>query len=197
MRPLTLALLVALPVALPSAARAADVGVTAKDVRTVEGVRLPRSVALKGRVLRLNGAGLRKKLWFKAYVGALYLETPGTSAADIVASAQHKRLELVFLRDVDRETLVRTVQGGFEKNSTAELPALRERLQTLLTAMPAVARHDHLVLEFVPGEGVVARLRTMQLAVPGDDFARALLKVWLGPASPRDELRSGLLEGGR
>ena len=189
----TLAVSAAL-VALP--ARAADADAAAPEARVVEGVRLASTVGLSGRALKLNGAGLRKKLWFKVYVGALYLEAPSAAPASIVASTQHKRLELVFLRDVDRATLAKTLRGGFEKNSRAEQAALRERLDALLAAMPDVKRGDRLVLDFVPGEGVQARMRAMQHAVPGDDFGRALLKVWLGPEAPRDDLFHGLVGGG-
>lgn len=195
--PLTLAALVATLAAVPARAADADADAAAPAARVVEGVRLASTVGLSGRALKLNGAGLRKKLWFKVYVGALYLEAPSTAPAAIVTSAQHKRLELVFLRDVDRETLAKTLRGGFEKNSRAEQAALRERLDALLTAMPDVKRGDRLVLDFVPGQGVAARLRTMQHAVPGDDFGRALLKVWLGPEAPRDDLYEGLVGGGR
>lgn len=69
-------------------------GVTMADASTVE-----------DRPLVLNGMGVRKATIFrvKVYVAGLYLERRSRSAADIIRSEQTKRLDVVLLRDVDRD----------------------------------------------------------------------------------------------
>ena len=48
----------------------------------------------------------------------------------------------------------------------------------------------------VPGTGTVATLNGEQKGViEGDDFAAALLKVWLGGHPPAEELKTGMLGG--
>ena len=49
------------------------------------GVKLPDSAQVGNTSLQLNGAGIRTKLIFKVYVGALYLPQKQTSADAIIA----------------------------------------------------------------------------------------------------------------
>ena len=58
----------------PVAARAADVG----------GVKVEDKAMVGGQELALNGAGVRTRLVFKVYVGALYLPQKTSNVADIV-----------------------------------------------------------------------------------------------------------------
>jgi len=54
---------------------------TEVQAREVSGVTMPAAVSVEGRDLRLNGMGVRReKVFFKAYVIALYLEEPTTEA---------------------------------------------------------------------------------------------------------------------
>src|SRR5690349_18239424 len=55
---------------------------------------MPEAVPAAGKILHLNGMGLRTKLIFKVYVAGLYLETPTRDAATAIASDQVKRVEL-------------------------------------------------------------------------------------------------------
>jgi len=45
----------------------------AAEAKDVAGVKVPDSVSVNNQTLALNGAGIRKKLFIKVYVGALYL----------------------------------------------------------------------------------------------------------------------------
>ena len=53
-------------------------------------------------------------------------------------------------------------------------------------------------LRFVhkPGAGVSVDVNgTVKGTIAGEDFARALLSIWLGPRPPNAELKAGLLGG--
>ena len=69
--------------------------------RDVSGVKLADTVTVDGKPLQLNGAGMRKKLFIKVYVGALYLPARSSDAAAIVAADEPKYVRMVFVRDVD------------------------------------------------------------------------------------------------
>ena len=56
--------------------------------KEVAGVNVPESTTVEGKTLKLNGAGLRKKVVFKVYVAGLYLETPSKDAAAVISSDQ-------------------------------------------------------------------------------------------------------------
>ena len=70
----------------------------------IAGVKVPDSIAVDGKTLVLNGAGLRTKsfLKVKVYVGALYLPQRSTDAAAVVALDAPKVIRMTLLRDVDR-----------------------------------------------------------------------------------------------
>ena len=51
------------------------------------GVNLPDTTTVAGAMLKLNGMGTRKKLFFKIYVGGLYVKAPTHDAAAIIATA--------------------------------------------------------------------------------------------------------------
>ena len=74
MRPRFTALLIALTLALPLLAA------------TLAGVKMDDSTAVNGQSLVLNGVGLRKKLFIKVYVGALYLPAKQSNPATVLAT---------------------------------------------------------------------------------------------------------------
>src|SRR5438445_8793787 len=78
---------------------------------TIERVTFPDTVTVGGRTLLLNGMGLRQKLFFNLYVGALYLENKSDDDSAILGADAPKRLVLHFLyREVSREKLARSFQ---------------------------------------------------------------------------------------
>ena len=58
--------------------------------RTLKGVTLPVQTSRDGKVLILNGMGLRTKIVFKVYVGGLYVEKPSKDADELISSGQDK-----------------------------------------------------------------------------------------------------------
>jgi len=53
-----------------------------------------------------------------------------------------------------------------------------------------------MTLTHKPGAGIEVDVNSkVQGTITGDDFARALLAIWLGPKPPNPGLKSGLLGG--
>ena len=96
--------------------------------RDIGGVNLPDTVTAEGKTLKLNGGGIRTKAIFKVYVGALYLESPSRDAAAVVSSDQLKRMQLSLLRDLDKAKITEAITEGFDRNSKAQMGALKARL---------------------------------------------------------------------
>src|SRR5262249_18967824 len=115
-----LAIGVALAVSLPAVAP------------EIEGMKLPERVPVGQTTPTLNGAGIRTKLLVKAYVGALYLQTPTSDASVAATSDQPKRVTLVLLRDLSHDQMNKGLREGFEKNNGPEqMKALSARIQKL------------------------------------------------------------------
>jgi hypothetical protein len=163
---------------------------------TKAGVTMPDAVQVGDKQLVLNGMGVREATWLKidVYVAGLYLEHPSSDAAKIVASDETKQLVLHFVHDADRGRIVEAWNQGFERSATVPVAQIRGQIDRLNAAMPALRKGDTLMFTYVPGQGVAVQVNgTTKTVIAGDDFARSLFSIWLGPKPLKPELRRGLL----
>jgi hypothetical protein len=176
----TLALALALPVALCAALSAGEVA----------GVSMPDTVTVEGKALKLNGMGLRTRIIFRVYVAGLFLEKPSHDAAVVIAADEIKRIELSMLRRASSSQVTEAIGAGFERDSKAQMPALKARLDRLKSWVPDVNKGDLIVLTYVPGKGtIVSNGVTERGVIEGKDFSDALLSVWLGPNPVQADLK--------
>lgn len=169
------------------------------EARTVEGVELDESVTARdGTELLLHGAGVRDRLFFDIYVGALYLPSTGQSVEAILAGDQPARIEMHFLyKEVEAEKLESAWQEGFSNNNQREvLDTIEAQLENFVRLFPTAVEGDVFVMEYLPGQGtqVIINGETAG-AIAGDVFFRALLGVFLGPKPADGDLRRGMLGG--
>lgn len=180
----TLALSLALPLVLSAALGAGEVA----------GIKMPDTVTVEGKTLKLNGMGLRTKVMFKIYVAGLYLENPSHDAAAVIAADEVKRINLAIMRKLTGSQITDAISEGFERNSKAQIPALQARLDKLKGWVPDVDKGDSIVLTYVPGKGTVVSDGTTEKGViEGKDFGDALFAVWLGTNSAQADLKAKLL----
>ncbi len=164
----------------------------------VAGVEVPEQVALEGGggKLVLNGAGVRKKFVVKVYVGALYLPEKSGDVDRILGGAGGRRVVMHFLhKEVEAEKLIEGWNKGFAANlAKDELKAMEERIALFNGLFRTVYSGDVYHLDLVPGKGTEVRLNGKMLGtIPGEDFYRALLKVWLGEKPGDKGLKKALL----
>jgi hypothetical protein len=162
----------------------------------VAGVQVPETVTAGDKTLKLNGAGLRKRLVFKVYVAALYLETPSRDASAVVSSRGVKSMRLSILRNLKGTQVSDAIDEGFQRNSKDQQEKLRARLQKLEQMIPDLKDGDDMTFVFLPEKGVQVSVRgTERGTIEGQDFADALLSVWLGPSPVQEDLKKALLGG--
>ena len=180
--PLTFAAFLCLP-AVPS--RAAN----------VKGVELADSVVFEGAALKLQGTGVRKKLGFSVYVGALYLKTATADAATAVRSDEPKQIVLHFLRDVGGSSLKEAFEEGFFNNAQERLDSLRSRIDALEGYLADGARKGQRVaFTYLPGLGTRVSVDGKDRGtIPGRDFMAALWAVWLGEVPASSDLKRGMM----
>lgn len=165
----------------------------------VAGVSVPDQARVAGADLVLNGAGIRTRAVFKVYVGALYLTGKAGTAADAIAARGPKRIALHLLRDLSAEQLGGALNDGLVANlSEAELSRFRTQIDELKATMEAVgaAREKSLVtIDYSPEAGTRVALdgTPRGKAIAGEDFYRALMKIWLGDKPVDRALKSGML----
>lgn len=169
----------------------------------VAGIVVPESVtAADGTRLVLNGTGLRKRAFFRVYVIALYLPKKTREAAEALTLPGAKRVTIRMLRDVGASQFIDTLNEGIRENNTVEaLRALGPRLAEFAALVRGVgdARDGmRIELDWQPGVGTVVSLDGTPRGphIAGEDFYRALLRIWLGEKPAQTDIRQGLLGGG-
>jgi hypothetical protein len=162
----------------------------------VAGVKIDDQLQVGGTPLVLNGAGVRSKFFVKVYVGALYLSKTSRSVSDILALPGPKRVAMHFLHDeVSQEKLVDAWNEGFRKNQSEEsMKTLGPRIEQFNKLFQTVHKGDVITLDYIPDDGTTVRINgTEKGKVPGADFNRALLEVWLGKEPVDSDLKRALL----
>ena len=170
--------------------------VTAVGATEVAGVLVPETASLDSDQLVLNGAGVRKKFFVKVYVGALYLTRKQDTVEAVLADEGAKRISMHFLyKEVERDKMVDGWNDGFRNNlSDTEFGKLQARLDRLNAMTETLRAGDMMRLDYVPGTGTSVWINdTEKGTVPGADFHRALLKVWLGKAPADNALKQAML----
>lgn len=200
MKILLIALLLAAELAFPSLALPATalrVGGISFDASAKVGAgKTPPAV--------LNGAGIRGVLFIKAYAIALYLPHKATTAKEVFATPGPKRLRIVALRDLTAQQFVDALIKGVHKNQTAtDLAALNPRIETFRTTLLALRdapKGTVIHLDWQPGvtpaDGtthLTVNGKQAGAEVPGEDFYRALLRIWLGDKPADGALKAALL----
>jgi chalcone isomerase-like protein len=168
------------------------------QARECKGITFPEHLQVGGSDLTLNGLGMRKATFLKVnvYVGALYVAHPSHDPQPLLDPAGPAELILHFVRSVGVGDLRDAWKEGFEKVAKDQLPALQARIATLNSWMSGMETGQRLTFTRLPGAGIQVDVNgVVKGTIPGDDFARALMTIWLGPNPPNSELKSGLLGG--
>jgi len=163
----------------------------------VAGVRLDDKAQVESRELVLNGAGLRKRFVFKVYVIGLYLAQKTTDAVNV---AGPKRISIHMLRDVGAEQFTEALVEGLRANlSEAEFAKLEPRVKELSDVMAQIGEAKKGMGIALDWTGSDTRLvvdgKPAGKPIAGEDFYRALLRIWLGDRPVQDDLKKALLGG--
>lgn len=165
----------------------------------VAGVRFEDKATLGSAETLLNGAGQRAKLFLKVYAIGLYLPEKKTAAADVLALAGAKRLQIVTLRELTAEQFADALVEGIHKNhSEVERQALRpqtDQLRAAILALKTAPKGAVIMLDWLPETGtrLIFNGEKKGADIPGEAFYRALLKIWLGEHPAAGDLRDALL----
>lgn len=165
--------------------------------REIAGVEVPETVSqADGTVLQLNGAGIRYKVFFKIYIGELYLANKQSDVALLLNDDGGRRIVMHFLYDeVGKEDLVEAWNHGFQGNGTAEqLAELSSQITSFNTLFDTVNKGDQIILDYMVGKGTTVMIRGEKKGmIEGKPFNDLLLSIWLGKKPVSKDLRDDLL----
>ena len=170
----------------------------AAQAAEVEGVKLDDKAQLESRDLVLNGAGLRKRFFFKVYVIGLYLPQKQSDAAAAIELPGPKRATIHMLRNVGAGQFTEALVDGRQANhSEADFQKLEPRVKQLADVMAQIGEAKKGMSIALDWTGSATRLlvngKAVGQPIAGEDFYRALLRIWLGEHPVQDDLKKALL----
>ncbi|MDI1361883.1 chalcone isomerase family protein [Methylotenera sp.] len=163
----------------------------------VKGVKIDETAQVGSSTLVLNGAGLRTKMMFKVYAGALYLPQKQSDANAVINDHGNKRISMHFLRDVSSEQLLDGMNEGFADNNTqAEMTSIDAQMkifQKMMVSAKEVKEGDVILLDCTTAGTQVSLNGRLLGKIDGELFNQALLRVWLGDHAVDTSLKKSLL----
>jgi hypothetical protein len=168
----------------------------------VAGVKIDDKTRVGNSELTLNGAGLRRRAFFQVYAIGLYLPQKASNAAAVLEQPGPKRVSIHMLRDVGADAFTEALRDGIRANhSESDIKALEPRVNELAAIMAEVKEAKKgmaITLDWQPPSGTVMLVNGAPRGKPisGEDFYRALLRVWVGDKPVQDDLKRALLGGG-
>ncbi len=130
-----------------------------------------------------------------------YLPEKKATTADVLALKGAKRLHIVTLRDLTAEQFADALVEGMHKNlADAEVEPLKARIEQFRVAILALkeaAKGVQVEIDWLPATGTRLTVGGQKRGddVPGEDFYKALLRIWLGDKPAQDDLKGALLGG--
>jgi hypothetical protein len=175
------------------------VALSAHAVVELEGVQLEDTVTVAGTRLVLNGAGVRKRGYFKTDVTALYLPERRTNVEAIYKPNGVRRLVLVLLRDIPSSTISRYFVGDFKQIATdAEFKQVINevgQMGQVYGGLAKVSKGDTVIIDWIPGTGLTAALNGKPMTdktFKNELFYEIYMRMYLGASVPED-FRNALL----
>lgn len=172
----------------------------AAEAMQIESIHYAPTTAVAGDSLTLNGAALRKKLFFKVYAAGLYVKTPTQDVNAVMNETGAARVRLGLLRDVSGESFIEALDDGLKANLTPkkEQAVAKEldELRTLMKQIGDVKVNDLVDFDYVPNKGTMVSLNGKpvgQTIGGGRALYNAVLAIWLGDKTIDNTLKSGMM----
>ena len=168
------------------------------NARQVQGIEIPDTLSVTNNTttLVLNGTGIREKFFIDIYIGALYLPSTTSDATAILNDTEPASILMHFLySEVSKEKITAGWQDGLEANLTdTEMETITVQLDRFNTLFSSVHTGDVIRIDYAPARGTEVRINNeLRGAIEGNDFFRALLRIWLGSRPVDKSLKQGML----
>ena len=168
----------------------------------IEGVKIDDKVVLGGGLpeLVLNGVGVRHKFaFFKVYIGSLYLTQKKTDNEAVFADPGPKRVAMHILSsEVTAQDLISSMNNALAVNlSPHELALLEKRIRDLnnvMSTIKTINKGSVVFLDYTPDAGTRVVVNGQErITIPGEDFFRGMLHIWIGNKPVDGRLRDAML----
>lgn len=161
---------------------------------TVEGVAFSPEVPAGDATLALRGYGLlRYMIFVKAYVAAFYL--PESTRPEDARGEVPKHLEIEYFHAIAAQDFAKVTASSISRNvSLTAFQRLQPKINEFNTLYRDVKPGDRYALTYVPAKGTTLSWNGQALGtVAGEEFARGLFDIWIGPNPLDSDLKRLLL----
>lgn len=155
----------------------------AMSQQIVNGVTFPANIKGSKGDLVLNGAGVRKKSFFKVYVLGLYLNKKSSDAQALKNANEEMLVRLEITSSVINEkNMSEAILEGFEKSLNGNTAPLQSKIDASLNSFKGEIKvGDVFEFYYIPSVGVkISKNSKLITTTTGEDFKKALWGIWLG-----------------
>jgi len=162
----------------------------------IAGIDVKENFIAADKKMILNGAGIRKKLFFKLYVGSLYLPEKTMDAVAIVEGNENMIIELnIISKLITSSKLKEAVEEGFSTVKPEKMELIKERLEIFTDIFEGgkVKSGDVFTFNYIDGKVETYKNGEHILTTEGQDFKEALFGIWLGERAIDKNLKAEML----
>jgi hypothetical protein len=142
--------------------------------------------------LSVTGLAVRKKMFFKVYGIAHYMEAFAKAGNEedayksVLTDGKAKQITMDFARDVDAGKIKDAYKDGFTAHtSPGELQKIKPMVDQFIGYFSKdLKENDQIILRWIPGGTIIAVIQGEEKpAIVNESFARALWSIWFGKDS--------------
>lgn len=170
--------------------------ITNLSAKEIAGINIPETYNYAGKTMQLNGAGIRKKLFLKLYVGSLYLSTKSKDAKQIIQSDTPMAIRLNITSSlISPKKMKEATLEGFKKSTHNNIAPIKPQIDSLLATFDkGVSKGDSYELINLPNNGVdVLRNGEKVANIKSPEFKAALFGIWLSDSPVQADLKKAML----
>lgn len=158
-------------------------GFSANAQTKIGGVIMPNVVKAGEEYLKINGGGIREKMFLDLYIGVLYLREKSSSASTIISADEPMAIKMrVVSGMVSKENMEEAIRTGFEKATGNKVAPIQTKIDQLISAgfKDDIKVGDIFDLIYMPGTGTALHKNNNAIVtIAGLDFKKALFGIWL------------------
>jgi len=172
-------------------------GMTLYGQTKIGGVIMPNVIKAGDEYLKINGGGIREKLFMDLYIGVLYLREKSSSASTIINSDAPMAIKLrVISSMVSKENMEEAIRVGFDKSTGNNVTPIKDKIDLLITTAfkDEIAIGDIFDIIYLPTKGIsITKNDALMLTIKGLDFKKALFGIWLCDQPADENLKNKML----
>lgn len=148
-----------------------------------------------GTNLKLQGKGIRTKLFFNLYTAGLYLQQPSNDAKTVLSGRVPLALRMEITSAlITSETMESAVRDGFKLSAGSQMAKLQPRIDQLIGIFKEkINKGDIYDFIYRPQNVIIQKNGKDAGIIPGADFMQAFYAIWLGDKPVQADLKEKLL----